>query len=202
MSDFTDRYAANDKAEPAKEATTSGLVSDWLGSAYRAANDTVLGRTATGALAERITDMVASRLADKLGLDADKVKPVMSLLKVALKEIQNVKSMTVTDDNGRPRVEIERSAPSEVQAGLTKVRFAEKIAFTVAPSTKGVSFSRIEGISVPVANRSIGLKEADIAMKDGKIEVTAKSNLAFVPPVKLTFAPPTGAVKKVLSGVR
>lgn len=199
VTNFCELYDAADVPPQTKNAESNGLVRDWLQTAARA-TDTV-GRTAAGIMIDKAVDLVASRVTDKLGVDADKVKPVLDVLKVALKELRNLKSVNVTDDNGKPRVEIERTGPSEVGVGPARFRLAEKIAFTVSPATNGVTFGKIEGVGTPVANRTIGLKEATVALKDGKVEVTAKSNLAFVPAVKVSVDPIV-AVKKAISLVR
>lgn len=199
MTNFAELYEAPEAPPETKSTESNNLVFDWLHTATRATDN--IGRAATGTLVDKAIDLVAGQITDKLGVDMDKVRPVLDIMKGALKELRNIKSINVTDDNGKPRVEIERTGASEVGLGPAKLRLAEKIAFTVSPSHNGLTFSKIEGVGTPVANRTIGLKEATVAMKDGKVEVTAKSNLAFVPAIKVSLDPFV-VVKKAASIVR
>lgn len=139
-------------------------------------------------LVDKATDLVVDKL-KKLGVDTDTLKPVIDILKAALKEIKNIKSINVTDDNGKPRIEIERTSNSDFGIGPAKFRISEKVAFTVAPAGAGIALTKIEGIGTPIGKRSIGLQEAKIVYNDGKVDITAKPNLAFVPPVKVTVDP-------------
>ncbi len=188
MNDICDSYDHEEQSSDLPTLSSSeGLLADLWKSADRIAKR-VTDTVDTNVLVDKATDIVADQL-KKLGVDTDALKPIIDVLKIALKEIKNIKSINVTDDNGKPRIEIERTAPSDFGFGPAKFRVAEKVAFTVAPAGAGIALTKIEGIGTPIGKRSIGLQEAKIGIKDGQIEITAKPNLAFVPPIKMTVDP-------------
>lgn len=157
----------------------------------------VAERVDTNLLVDKATDLAVDQL-KKLGVDTTAVQPIIDVLKMALKEIKNIKSINVTDDNGKPRIEIERTGSSDFGVVPAKFRIGEKVAFTIAPAGAGIALTKIEGIGTPIGKRSIGLQEARVGYKDGMIEITAKPNLAFVPPVKVSLDP-VSLVKKVVA---
>src|SRR5262249_41500578 len=132
---------------------------------------TVVGSKVADLVVDTAFDAVTAQL-KKLGVDTDAVKPVLDVIKAGIKELKNIKSIDVKDDNGKPRIEIQRTESTDFGIGPVKLRVGEKVAFTVAPAGAGISLTKIEGVGtpLPVGKRSVSLSEAKIELKDGKVE--------------------------------